>query len=271
MLDKEEKQAIAEVAKEVYEDGLKSSIKPIGRILSYFPRTLRIWLSKWEKWIVNAETNIELTLKATQEKLSNLDENKITDPEPYVFIPAIEQLAYSFDCDELREMYANLLVSSANIDTKDNVHPGFVDVIKQLSPNDAKILNMLFASGEDCFPIIQVNAGKKTKDNFKFNTIITFANHEIYLICNDFEKVIFSINNLCRLGLLSINYLETIAETDVYDAQEKAPEIVDIKNSFEAANTDVEIKFARKLVEVTEFGKRFMSICCSKDGTADAH
>lgn len=44
------------------------------------------------------------------------------------------------DNQELREMYANLLVSSMNNVVKDGVHPGYVEIIKQLCHDEAKIL-----------------------------------------------------------------------------------------------------------------------------------
>lgn len=61
--------------------------------------------------------------------------------EPYVAIPAIQQISYSYDSDELRDMYANLLANFMDKERSDLVHPSFVEVIKQLNPDEASSLN----------------------------------------------------------------------------------------------------------------------------------
>ena len=119
------------VLEKTYEDVVHPSAKSIGNTLSLVPRTVGVWLGKWEKWVINGEESIKLTASAVQEKASKIPEEKLTEPESYVAIPAIQQLSYCYDSEELREMYANLLVSSMNTDTKYQVHPSFVDIISK--------------------------------------------------------------------------------------------------------------------------------------------
>lgn len=45
------------------------------------------------------------------------------------------------DSEELRNMYANLLAKAMNVDEKDKVHPAFVELIKQMAPREALILD----------------------------------------------------------------------------------------------------------------------------------
>lgn len=75
--------------------------------------------------------------------MKNVSEENIVQPENYVAEPALQQIAYCFDSDELRNMYANLLSSSMQKDKKWEVHPRFVDIIKQLSPDEAKIIRKM--------------------------------------------------------------------------------------------------------------------------------
>ena len=143
----DEKNAVSEIIGEskevlgkVYDDIAHPTTKSIGNTLSLIPRTIGVWLGKWEKWIINGEYAIAETKKLLEEKLKNVPEEKIVEPEPYVAVPAIQQLSYSIDNPDLREMYANLLAASMNADTKWNVHPSFVDIIRQLTPDEAKLL-----------------------------------------------------------------------------------------------------------------------------------
>ena len=43
------------VLKKAYTDVVEPSAKPVGIMLSFLPRTIRLGLSKWEKWINNRE------------------------------------------------------------------------------------------------------------------------------------------------------------------------------------------------------------------------
>ena len=121
------------VASEVYKDAVHPVVKPIGEVLGFIPRTIRLWLSGWEKWLINGEASVRLTAETIEEKIKKVPADKIVEPEAYVAIPAIQQLTYCQDNPVLRELYANLLVSSMVVDTKWSVHPSFVDIIKQLN------------------------------------------------------------------------------------------------------------------------------------------
>ena len=124
------KELIAQTAGKTYDDIAHPTAHATGQIVSFIPRTVKVWLGKWEKWILNGEYAIKETEKLLEEKLKHIPEDKIVEPEPYVAVPAIQQLSYSLDSEELRELYANLLASSMNADKKSDVHPAFVDIIK---------------------------------------------------------------------------------------------------------------------------------------------
>lgn len=57
------------VLTEAYKDLVRPSAEPVGAMLSLLPRTIRLGLSKWEKWIINGEESLRLTAQAVQEKV----------------------------------------------------------------------------------------------------------------------------------------------------------------------------------------------------------
>ena len=83
------KQFVDETAGNIYSDLIQPTAKSIGNTLSLIPRTIGVWLGKWEKWIINGERSIELTKQAVQEKLARIPEEKLSEPEPNIAIPAI--------------------------------------------------------------------------------------------------------------------------------------------------------------------------------------
>lgn len=49
------------VLEKAYDDLAHPIAKSIGNTLSFVPRTVGVWLGKWEKWIINGEESIRLT------------------------------------------------------------------------------------------------------------------------------------------------------------------------------------------------------------------
>ena len=60
------KQFVDKTAGNAYSDLIQPTAKSIGNTLSLIPRTIGVWLGKWEKWIINGERSIELTKQAVQ-------------------------------------------------------------------------------------------------------------------------------------------------------------------------------------------------------------
>jgi hypothetical protein len=135
------KEATKEIAKDVYNDAAKPIIKPSGELLGLVPRTIKAALSGLEMWILTKEYNVEETRKLLEEKLKDTSPEQIQPPEAYIAVPALQYISYCMDNQVLRNMYANLLANSMTAVVKNGVHPGFIEVIKQLSPDEAKILN----------------------------------------------------------------------------------------------------------------------------------
>lgn len=49
-----------EVLNKAYDDLIQPTAEPVGNMLSYLPRTIRLFLAKWEKWLINGEENISV-------------------------------------------------------------------------------------------------------------------------------------------------------------------------------------------------------------------
>lgn len=251
------KELVAQTAGKTYDDLAHPTAHATGQIVSFIPRTVKVWLGKWEKWILNGEYAIRETEKLLEEKLKHIPEEKIVEPEPYVAVPAIQQLSYSLDSEELRELYANLLASSMNIDTKGNVHPSFVDIIKQLSPLDAKAIERI-KHNQNPIPIIT------SRINFEqsktFTEIVRDYSVGLYPIYQDVNCLAASLQNLKRLGIINVRYDQVIKPDTVYDVFETDTVYQRIKAQKSGIpNTNIAIN--KGLAELTDFGLQFCEIC----------
>lgn len=244
------------IVEKTYDDVVHPSAKSIGNTLSLVPRTVGVWLGKWEKWIINGEESIRLTAEAVQEKASKIPEEKLTQPEQYVAIPAIQQLSYCYDSEELREMYANLLVSSMNLDTKYQVHPSFVDIIKQLTPDEAKLLRKL--SKGNSYPLVDVIL--KYSDG-GYNVLAHNFTDVAEDVCDCPRNIFSYLDNFERLKFIEISYMTQLSDESRYVALNNHPEIRQLMSLPVVDGQNKEIK--KGIFELTAFGKDFIKICLS--------
>lgn len=252
------KELVAQTAGKTYDDLAHPAAQATGQILSFIPRTIRLWFGKWENWIINGEHTIQKTQLLLNEKLKDIPEEKIVEPEPYVAIPAIQQLSYSFDSEELRELYANLLASSMNVDTKYDVHPAFVDIIKQLTPDEAKLLKILPRTSISYEPLIdlQLNMGAK-RGHFAMLRNYTNIGEGV---CDVPENICSYIDNLDRLKLIRVLDDIHVMESEKYVPIETNEFLVSIKNKLSIVDGRT-VTIKRKSFYVTEFGLSFINTC----------
>lgn len=260
--------AITEVANKTYDDTLHPVLQETGKSLALIPRAINAALAALQIWTINREYKIEETTKLLEIKLANISPEKIIPPEPYVAVPAIQAISYCMNCEELRDMFASLLASAMNSDKKDDVHPSFVEIIKNLSPLDAKIINFLNLKNNDKIPIVNYQFSKIQRTSFlqleAGKQVTDILNHVILI--DDIEtnvlKTSTSIHNLERLGLISINYTSSISDSHLYDKFEKT----DLYNEYRSSKSlnpnleDFEIEIVKGILKPTPYGMLFSEI-----------
>jgi hypothetical protein len=107
--------------------------------------------------------------EAITKKLKDTPEAKIVEPNPRVAVPAVQALLYSMDDEFIREMFANLLAADMDADRKDGVHPAFVELIKEMTPEDAKVLTSVVERSQ-----IRFRIGARTDSWQQLETAYTY-------------------------------------------------------------------------------------------------
>lgn len=99
--------------------------------------------------------------KELKEKISKIPEDNLIEPDMQVVAPALEASKYCIEKEELRHMFVNLISSSFNSDMNDFVHPIFSDILKQLSSEEAKLLQTIYYTTNvyyECSPLFNINS-----------------------------------------------------------------------------------------------------------------
>ena len=254
------KDVAKEVAKDVYEDVGHPIAKPTGELVGLVPRAIKAALAPVEKWVLQREYNVAETKKLLEEKLQSTPPDLIRPPEPHIAVPALQYISYCMDNEELRDMYANLLANSMNCVVKNGVHPGFVEIIKQLSPDEAKFLKYMRTN-----KVIPTISLKYVYTDFKkggINVVKEFTNVPMLANCEQTYNGEQYIDNLVRLGLLERDTINAFIDKAIYDPLKQDPEFMrhnddDVAKYYGFDKCEVK----EHIVRLTAFGEKFCSIC----------
>lgn len=251
-----------DLKRELYRDGLQQAVKATGEVLTLLPRSINAALLPLHQWLLEREYNIEATKKLLEQKLQNVSPESIKPPEPYIAVPALQYISYCKDSEELRDMYANLLASAMNEVVRDGVHPGFVEIIKQLCPDEAKLLRRL--SKWPVAPFVDVIA--VGKNGFAMELVRKFSLIGEIAECEQPLEIGRYFDNLVRLGLLEIKSNVSLYGKHVYEETKEHPYIKErIQNHLKVGTDYSEIIYKEGYVQLTDFGMSFNKVCISPD------
>lgn len=202
-------------------------------------------------------------------KLAAIPKANLIEPPLNIVGPTLEAAKYHIEDEDLREMFANLIASAMDSRMTSIAHPAFVEIIKQMSPLDAKVLIKMI---ENKWPIagIKINTYKDPTNRYSqnnvyssFNVLTNFIPLEGISIDNAFV-VSASIDNLCRLSLISVDPDLTFTDTNRYKVFESHPIINQFKEHYKEqleSSQASRVEFKRGSWSFTEFGKLFIDFC----------
>ena len=254
------------VAVETYKDTVKPLAIEVGKALQTGGKVLNLMLSPVRGMVWSYETITDILEPIMREKIQRIATDKLKHPEPFVAVPTMEALRYNLGNEEIRELFANLLATSMNIDTLQYAHPGFVEIIKQMSPLDARIFQDMSNPNVPmnrrlAIAIIRnerTNAGGIGID-FK-SEFMTFQT-----VPFDMDLNPPSIINLERLGLIKIDYTRNFQKVGVYDHLEKHPYFLTYKETFfdSPESKGFTPVLQKGSIAITPFGETFKKACYS--------
>lgn len=252
----------------IYDDACSSVLHPTSQALGLVPRAIRAAFAPLEKWLLHREYAVKEVEALLESKLQNVNPETIVTPEPYVAVPALQSVSYSMDSEHLRNMYANLLSKAMLLNIKNDVHPAFIEIIKQLSPNDAILLKEI-VSFDGSIPAASLSIclrqddSCEDEDSFKkIPSVPIITPLQIDNISEDEQFI--SLDNLNRLGIINLSS-DALYDDSLYDF------IQNTELFYEATNYSKELEengaslhnicTEKKSIGLTSFGKIFCNIC----------
>ncbi len=243
----------------VYNDLLQPTAKELGQALHTISQTINVALAPISIMVWGYDQIKDFVLKRVAEKLKNTPIEKIKTPDFNVVGPALEALKYAGSNQTLREMYANLLATSLDSETAIKAHPGFVHILKSITPDEALLIGVF--EKDFAFPLIDVKEMvDPSKKPGEFRLLISnFALIGEIAKCQHQNLISSYLDNLCRHGLCHIPEGEYLTEENIYDPLINSPVIKSLKEKVESQGKKIETK--KSLIRMTDYGRQFIMAC----------
>ncbi|MCJ8343018.1 MAG: DUF4393 domain-containing protein [Cetobacterium sp.] len=247
------------ITPEIIKDGVKliagtNSIKIIKNSKTFnniWDITIGNRLDAWnQKSIFKNQQDVEKYKNECLEKISKISSNKIQDPKLSIIGPALEASKFYIEEEDIRNMFSNLIASSMDSTYNGLIQHSFVEIIKQLTPLDAKILT----SFDDASPLVDFN--------LESNSVFYIQNSNFYFNNKVEESTLnsISVENLEKQGLISINKTYSMNGNKVYDHYYSSKRYKHLSTLKLSKNEKLSVHLGS--INITNLGIAFRKVCC---------
>lgn len=193
-----------------YRDLVQPAAKEVGSALGYSAKAAR-WLvapiellgayhDRYEQYLIRVGKKVPL--------------ENFTQGHPQVCGPALDGLKYTDPNSLLTELFLNLLAAAIDKDRQHNAHPAFAEIIKQLSPDEARVLFEL-KKGPLVIGMHQQRAEDQPRDVVQDIKYIDIPRDELLYPQNAYMYV----THLIFLNLVDINFGHVPKEEEVREIE----------------------------------------------------
>lgn len=242
--------------KDIYNDLAHPSLSTVGQALQGLTR---VALSPVTALVWGYDKICGYLEVAIPEYFANrkIDKDKIQTPDPAIAVPIIEAMRYTSHKTELRELFTNLLGAAMNSDTAQTVHPAYVEIVKQLETDEAKLLKKMTPTIVKFYPLINVKLKYGVGDGVVFIKWFTDLGFDV---CEKPEKIGTYLENLERLKLIEVPPLMSFTDNQAYEELFNHPAIKK-ESLLEKIPDDMKFGYDKLVFNLTSFGVDFIKAC----------
>ena len=188
-------------------------------------------------------------------KTAAIPPEHIVEPKASIAGPTLQGLAFTHEEPNLKEMYLSLLATAMDGRVAADAHPAFVEVIRQLSSEEAQLMRGVLQSPVP-IAIIEVRLTTVGQQGYQ-----TLARHVLNLSNSTTKAAVENpqlpaiVDNWVRLGLAHVDYVTQLMDAAAYEWAAQRPEIVRLRKTYETETQ--KISFANGILERTDFGVQF--------------
>jgi hypothetical protein len=189
-------------------------------------------------------------------KAASIPADQIVEPKASIAGPALQSLAFCFEEADLKEMYLNLLATSMEKRGASGAHPAFVEVIRQLSAEEAALLKSVLAGKADSIGIVRAILKTEGQEGYTVlqNHILRTVNPENGNLVS-MSGLAAIVENWQRLGLIVVDHGIKLTSDTMYAWADDHPDILRLREDYMQTEKVVELGFG--VMYRTNWGERF--------------
>lgn len=261
---------------------MEEPCKEIGNAISQPIKAIKYFiLDPIIKYNIAKESEYKEVEKELEKKIQGIKKENLKEAKVRVLANINEGLKYSIDDSELKEAFLNLLKSSIDKSKENEFHVSFSEILKQLEPDEARIIeylnsgdvfrvlieNKLPLPSDMIYPFSFIENGRIPKiDVFKMasnGTHNQYIKNFTWLSFINFienpEKINIYLDNLQRLNIIEIESQKYIANEIFYKSI--LTEHPKVKTFINDPNYQIE----KGYIQLTTVGKNLAKCCCNYD------
>jgi hypothetical protein len=249
------------VLKEVYGDLAKPGVEQVGKALGTVIGLGNTIL--WPVALTNAKARIALesNLEKYRKRLEGTLKEEITEVAPEIGVPIGEKIAYVTN-EELSDMYIELLAKASTGSSASLAHPSFVNVINNLSPDEAVLLKTLRT--DQTLPFVQIRVQISGQNQFQVLDPLYSPLSKVTGISFP-DNLAAYLSNLQGLGILQVRTDIYLADKELYESLEfESKARFKVKEMEDGTEPKMSITFKKGKIDVTPFGGLFLQACFAK-------
>lgn len=256
---------LTKTTNDIYNDALKkpiaSSSNVIETVVDFFHNTI---LYPLQKYNIYAKNKLENYANRLQEKAKKIPEENLIQPKVNILGPVMEGLKYNLDEEHIKEMFTNILLSDMDSRKQSKVKPAYIEIVKQLSKEDAEFLMLLKKfNGNLCSISINVQE-QDSEGHYSLDKYIIYG-YKHDSASNNISFGFSKLNSLVIDNLIMHRLIEQ--DYQVYYTYPTAKEqyttlFNQIKKQYKLAPNHTLI-YDKGIVKLTSFGENFIDICLS--------
>jgi ribosomal protein L30/L7E len=188
-------------------------------------------------------------------KVNKIPEENLQEPDPQITGPSLEALRYCGHKQELADMFASLIANSMDQRSSIDSHPSFVDVIRQMTSDEAIFFKGL--PNSDGLPIADlIRITDKTTGYYL--SVTTSLIPEYLYRDTKFQPYNTLVPSLERFGLLRIYHSVERKDVGAYDGI-----LEKVKTEIEIGNQNGELELKKAVFRITPLGLQLRRIIIS--------
>jgi hypothetical protein len=217
-----------DIIKLVYPDLAQPAVKKVGLALETVMELANTILLPIKLANENSRVYFQKHMDTYKEKLNKYSEDEIGVVPPEIGLNILDELLKVTN-EDLANLFTNLLVNASLVEGSRHAHPSFINVIKSLGFDEAKVINYLSKNPDGIIYIRYERVSHSTGSSIPLSLKI---NNLYKLVPLDFiENKEFYTNNLMNLGIIeNVNTFQTSRENEY---QELANELKELESDYE--------------------------------------